>query len=248
MNVELAKLKSRGRLLAESEGLNVRVAQLEQGEQLPWVYHSELANWIFGMSGQVQISMVDPNYVFGLVPGELYHIAPTLRYSLANAGDEPAEYLWFQAGGKYDVISADLPDDRKPKTPNRFAVPLVRDREKIVTELDEDWGKYESGVVRIETLAKAHHLRLHIMELGANQCVPWHTHDHVSDTFFCMQGPMRVETREPRQSVVLLEGETFEVVKGQPHFVSGVGGAPTRCIIMQGVGFYTYNQLPSYDW
>ena len=34
--------------------------------------------------------------------------------------------------------------------------------------------------------------------LAAGQCVPWHYHTEISDSFVCLEGPMVVETRAER--------------------------------------------------
>jgi quercetin dioxygenase-like cupin family protein len=36
------------------------------------------------------------------------------------------------------------------------------------------------------------------LSLAAGQCVPWHYHSEISDSFVCLEGPMVVETRAPR--------------------------------------------------
>src|SRR6516225_4213624 len=48
-----------------------------------------------------------------------------------------------------------------------------------------------------EIIAKGIDLKVSILTLTAGQCVPWHHHSNVSDRFFCMEGPMVVETRVP---------------------------------------------------
>jgi hypothetical protein len=48
-----------------------------------------------------------------------------------------------------------------------------------------------------EIIAEGTDLKVSILTLTAGQCVPWHHHSNVSDRFFCMEGPMVVETRVP---------------------------------------------------
>ena len=47
-----------------------------------------------------------------------------------------------------------------------------------------------------------------MITLAAGQEVPWHWHSNVIDRFFCMQGPMVIETRAPREVFTLSPGET----------------------------------------
>ena len=96
-----------------------------------------------------------------------------------------------------------------------------------------------------ETLAETPDLRVRMLTLGAGQCVPWHTHSTITDTFFCMLGPMQVETRDPGAVRRLEPGQTFAVLPGVPHRVSGVDGGPCKFMIVQGVG--TYDSVPVED-
>ncbi len=90
------------------------------------------------------------------------------------------------------------------------------------------------------TLAEAPGLRVRLLALDAGQCVPWHYHTRITDTFFCMQGPMQILTRNPDATHVLQPGETLAVPPDTPHYVSGEDGGPCRFMIVQGVGEYDY--------
>ncbi|MBL26813.1 MAG: hypothetical protein CMM50_04575 [Rhodospirillaceae bacterium] len=87
-------------------------------------------------------------------------------------------------------------------------------------------------------------LCVRILALNAGQCVPWHYHSHVTDTFVCMEGPMRVETRAPRGEYVLRPGETCAVPPKTAHYVSGVDHGPCRFMIVQGEGVYDFVAIP----
>ena len=58
-----------------------------------------------------------------------------------------------------------------------------------------------------EPVAEGADLRVTILTLDVGECVPWHFHNEISDDFFCMEGPMVVETRAPRNEYVLRPGE-----------------------------------------
>ena len=66
-----------------------------------------------------------------------------------------------------------------------------------------------------EVIAAVKGLRTQILTIGPDQCVPWHHHSEVTDTFFCIDGPMQIETRNPDDQRVLLPGETTAVGAGQ---------------------------------
>ena len=95
-----------------------------------------------------------------------------------------------------------------------------------------------------ELVAESDGLRVQVLTLDAGQCVPWHSHSNITDTFFCLDGPMVVATREPdiaRQlSFELAVGDRFDVPPGRAHFVRGRFGRRCRFVIVQGVGAYDY--------
>jgi hypothetical protein len=58
-----------------------------------------------------------------------------------------------------------------------------------------------------ELVAEGTDLRVQVLTLAAGQCVPWHYHTEISDSFVCLEGPMVVETRAPRHVYRLMPGE-----------------------------------------
>ena len=58
-----------------------------------------------------------------------------------------------------------------------------------------------------ELVAEGTDLRVQVLSLSAGQCVPWHYHTEISDSFVCLEGPMVVETRAPRHVYRLVPGE-----------------------------------------
>lgn len=90
-----------------------------------------------------------------------------------------------------------------------------------------------------ETIAETPNLRVRLLALAKGQSVPWHYHNNITDTFFCMEGPMRVTTRNPDAVHVLEPGGTCAVGPGTAHLVTGVAG-PCKFIVVQGVGVYDF--------
>ena len=45
-----------------------------------------------------------------------------------------------------------------------------------------------------ELVAEGADLRVQVLTLAAGQCVPWHYHSEISDSFVCLEGPMVVDT------------------------------------------------------
>ena len=91
-----------------------------------------------------------------------------------------------------------------------------------------------------ELVAEAPGLRVQILTLAAGQCVPWHLHSNIADTFVCLDGPMVVLTRDPAGETILRPGETYAVPARVPHYVGGAKDGPCRFLIVQGVGKYDF--------
>ena len=81
----------------------------------------------------------------------------------------------------------------------------------------------------------------YVLEPGALH--PWHYHSEVSDTFYCLEGLISIETREPPASIVLRPGEKFIVSPRVIHHVENAGADRSRYLLLQGVGKYDFNQV-----
>lgn len=99
-------------------------------------------------------------------------------------------------------------------------------------------GSYE--IAGRETVAEGKDLRVRVLTLAAGQCVPWHYHTDITDSFVCLEGPMVVETRAPRAVHVLQPGERCAVGPKTAHYVHGLDDGPCKFLIVQGVGVYDY--------
>lgn len=81
------------------------------------------------------------------------------------------------------------------------------------------------------------------LQLSPTQKVPWHYHNNISDTFYVVEGTMRLFLQEPKQDVILKPGESFVAGPGRPHLVTNGGEVSLTFLIMQGVGEYDYVPL-----
>jgi quercetin dioxygenase-like cupin family protein len=91
-----------------------------------------------------------------------------------------------------------------------------------------------------ELVAEGADLRVQVLSLAAGQCVPWHYHSEISDSFVRLEGPMLVETRAPRDVYRLPPGERCAVPPGTAHYVHGEADGPCKFLIVQGVGVYDF--------
>jgi mannose-6-phosphate isomerase-like protein (cupin superfamily) len=68
--------------------------------------------------------------------------------------------------------------------------------------------------------------------INPTQTIPWHRHTNVQDTFFVLEGRIRVFLRDPEDEVCLAPGETYSVRLMRPHFVTNGGeGAATFLVL-----------------
>lgn len=91
-----------------------------------------------------------------------------------------------------------------------------------------------------ETLAEGSDLRVRILTLAAGQCVPWHYHSEITDSFVCLEGTLVVETKAPRDCHELKPGGRCQVPPKTAHYVHGKDDGPAKFLIVQGVGVYDY--------
>ena len=93
-----------------------------------------------------------------------------------------------------------------------------------------------------DTVMEGADMRALVLTLSAGQCVPWHYHSEITDRYFCLNGPMVVETRAPRAVNELAMGESCAVPPKTAHYVHGKDDGPCRFLLLQGVG--VYDNLP----
>jgi mannose-6-phosphate isomerase-like protein (cupin superfamily) len=75
------------------------------------------------------------------------------------------------------------------------------------------------------------------------QKVPWHYHTRVQDTFYVLEGRLRIFVRDPKEEVQLGPGESFAVRAGRPHLVTNAGSTSATFLVLQGIGEYDYVPL-----
>ncbi|MFO0995099.1 MAG: cupin domain-containing protein [Alphaproteobacteria bacterium] len=99
-----------------------------------------------------------------------------------------------------------------------------------------------------EVERRAYHLerpgfRISELQLSPTQTVPWHTHTHVSDTFYVLEGRLRLFVQNPKDEVNLGPGESYRVAAGRPHLVTNAGQRSLTFLVLQGIGEYDYVPL-----
>jgi len=85
--------------------------------------------------------------------------------------------------------------------------------------------------------------RISELQLSPTQTVPWHFHTNISDTFYVLEGEMRLFLQKPKEEVRLGVGKSYVAVAGRPHLVTNAGKTSLTFLILQGVGEYDYVPL-----
>src|SRR5881628_3300206 len=62
--------------------------------------------------------------------------------------------------------------------------------------------------------------RITELQISPAQTVPWHCHSNIQDTFYIIEGQLRLFLREPKEEVLLGPGDTYSVAPKRPHLVT----------------------------
>jgi quercetin dioxygenase-like cupin family protein len=85
--------------------------------------------------------------------------------------------------------------------------------------------------------------RISELQISPTQQVPWHYHTHIQDTFYVLEGELRIYLRDPKEDIRLKPGETYTVRPGRGHLVTNPGQGSATFLILQGIGEYDYVPL-----
>ena len=85
--------------------------------------------------------------------------------------------------------------------------------------------------------------RISELQISPTQQVPWHYHTNVVDTFYVLEGEIRLFLRDPKEDVRLKPGQTYAVRAGRPHLVTNPGTMSATFLVLQGLGEYDYVPL-----
>jgi mannose-6-phosphate isomerase-like protein (cupin superfamily) len=65
----------------------------------------------------------------------------------------------------------------------------------------------------------------------------------VHDTFYVLEGTIRLFLQQPKEEVRLSRGQTFSVPPKRPHLVTNAGDTSAVFLVLQGVGEYDFVPL-----
>lgn len=82
--------------------------------------------------------------------------------------------------------------------------------------------------------------RINELQISPTQQVPWHYHNQVQDTFYVLEGELRLFLQGPKEEVRLRPGETYAVAPRRPHLVTNGGKTSATFLVLQGIGEYDF--------
>jgi quercetin dioxygenase-like cupin family protein len=85
--------------------------------------------------------------------------------------------------------------------------------------------------------------RISELQISPTQKVPWHYHSNVQDTFYVIEGYLRLFLRDPKEEVRLAPGDSYSVCPRRPHLVTNGGVTSATFLVLQGIGDYDFIPL-----
>ncbi len=92
-------------IIIQTDDVKVRIIELQPGESGPSHFHTEITDNMFGISGDIIVSMKNPAENITLKPGVHCTIEPGRVHCVRNnLKYETSKYLLVQGVGTYDFI------------------------------------------------------------------------------------------------------------------------------------------------
>ena len=85
--------------------------------------------------------------------------------------------------------------------------------------------------------------RITELQISPTQKVPWHYHSNIRDTFYVLEGNLRIFLQKPKKEVRLGPGESYSIPPRRPHLVTNAGKASATFLVLQGIGEYDFVPL-----
>ncbi len=82
--------------------------------------------------------------------------------------------------------------------------------------------------------------RINELRISPSQSVPWHYHNAIQDTFYVLEGHIRISLRDPEEVVELGPSNSFSIPPLRPHLVTNPGSCSATFLNLQGMGEYDF--------
>ena len=104
-------------------------------------------------------------------------------------------------------------------------------------------GSHLYEVERNQLHAQRPGFRINELQISPKQKVPWHYHTNVQDTFYVIEGCIRIFLQNPKETITLHPCDTCSVSPGRPHLVTNGGNTSATLLVLQGMGEYDFVPL-----
>lgn len=95
--------------------------------------------------------------------------------------------------------------------------------------------------IKHEVLIQTEEVRVRVMNLQPGEATLLHHHTEVTDHMVGLAGTLRVEMKNPDETIELKPGARCKIPPGQAHQVSNVNRLkPASYLLIQGVGRYDF--------
>ncbi len=99
--------------------------------------------------------------------------------------------------------------------------------------VEQKGSRVSFSVERSVCYAERPGFRIQELHINPRQEVPWHYHTEVRDTFYVLQGHLRIFLRDPEQDIRLAPRDTFAVAARRPHRVTNAGEGCAIFFVLQ---------------
>ena len=89
---------------AEREGFRISEIALDAGQNVPWHYHTNIADTFYVLNGVIAIALRGPEEQIQLERGETYTVVPGREHEVTVAEGADAAFLIMQGFGQYDFV------------------------------------------------------------------------------------------------------------------------------------------------
>jgi quercetin dioxygenase-like cupin family protein len=138
-----------------------------------------------------------------------------------------------------DARAADMTDPARLAL-LRFVLNLPFQRGLPMEQQQPTAAEPSGPIQKARIIAETSNLRVSEFTLRSSESLPWHHHSEVDDTFYCLEGLIDVETRQPAQRFVLRPGEKCVVPAKTVHRSGNAANGTSRYLLIQGVGHYDF--------
>jgi mannose-6-phosphate isomerase-like protein (cupin superfamily) len=112
---------------------------------------------------------------------------------------------------------------------------------EVMESLKDASHLYE--VERRQYHAERSGFRINELQISPTQKVPWHCHTNIRDTFYVLEGCIRIFLQSPKEEITRKPGETYSVPPRRPHLVTNGGNTSATFLVLQGIGEYDFVPL-----